>query len=99
MSLTESELKNTQLKQCQNELNQLANHYRKEYLKHSDGDGYRLVSDDDNHYYMVPIPLEEEFYQWVQIPEVMAYKYEGPDWNDYRVNGPHTIVIQEWYEE
>lgn len=49
----------------------------------------RLVQDDSCHWYAIPAGFQQEFDAWVQSFEDSgdAPEYEGPDFDDYRIDG------------
>lgn len=59
---------------------------------------YRLIQDEDCHWYVIRTTQEEEFNQW-QDAMAGAIDWDGFDFNEVRVNGPHTITFPEWKEE
>lgn len=57
---------------------------------------YRLVQDNDCHWYVIPADRVESFNDWVQCQErslPMETELE-PE----RVNGPHTVTFTDWKE-
>lgn len=69
---------------------------------------YKLIQDDDCHWYVIPAELEEKFQEWVDLSvfgtkqislwERLADLEEKYDFNQYRVDGPHRIVFKNWSE-
>lgn len=59
---------------------------------------YRMIQDEECHWYVIRVGQIEEFNQW---HDAMAEceKWDGFDFNDVRVNGPHTVTFPEWKEE
>lgn len=56
---------------------------------------YKLVSDDDGHYYVIPADKDDLFDQ------IIFYNTTDgvlPEWI-IRVNGPHTVVFENWRED
>lgn len=53
---------------------------------------FRIVSDDSGHEYAIPAHLREQFNAWVvsfddfDAPEGTERVYEGPDFDEYRLN-------------
>lgn len=56
---------------------------------------YRLIQDDDCHWYLIPYDLQPQFERWVS--ELQQDDYV--DFADHRINGPHTLKIYSWGEE
>lgn len=65
----------------------------------------RLVSDDDGHYYLIPIEKEKEFYEWVEkwdeytygLSDCLIYLAEEfENFENYRIDGPHKLIIKEY---
>jgi hypothetical protein len=57
-----------------------------------------LVQDDDGHWYCITPAEKSDFETWVQS----SYEnvgYEGPDFEDKRINGPHTFTFIDGREE
>lgn len=54
---------------------------------------YRLVRDDDAHWYLIPEGDEEQFRKWVDytVAEEQEH-YIGPDYDDCRINGSPSRV-------
>lgn len=61
---------------------------------------YLLTQDDDCHWYLIPLDVEAEFRDWCKWIEGWINgtdsTYEGLDFNDFRINGPHTLKIYSW---
>lgn len=61
---------------------------------------YRLIQDNDCHWYVIRIKQETEFYDWLSNAESdNPKKWEGHDFDDNRVDGPHRIFFKEWIDE
>lgn len=59
---------------------------------------YRMIQDEECHWYVIRVGQVEEFNQW-QDAMADCEKWDGFDFNDVRVNGPHTVTFREWKEE
>lgn len=57
---------------------------------------YVLENDDSGHYYLIPYDLKEDFDEWLSI----GYEnWEGIDYEQFRINGPHTLKIYSWADD
>jgi hypothetical protein len=59
---------------------------------------YRLVCDNDAHWYVIHVREEPEFLRWVDATE-RNLDWEGKVFDLCRVDGPHSIVFPTWQEE
>ncbi len=59
--------------------------------------GFVLMGDGDGHYYMVPCEHESRFSEWCCAME-NDHEWEGVDYEQFRVDGPHAVQILEWRE-
>lgn len=54
---------------------------------------YRLIQDDDCHWYIIPAGDEDRFHAWcVAMSECLP----TGDWEPERVNGPHEVLFDSW---
>lgn len=61
---------------------------------------HRLIQDNDCHWYIIPYDVIDEFWTWVGWQENYCEpSYEGLDFNQFRINGPHTLKIYSWGED
>ena len=56
----------------------------------------RLLQDESCHWYLIPYQEVEQFYAWVESCEDMMSTYDGPDYDEFRIDGPHKLLIHEW---
>ena len=56
---------------------------------------YRLIQDDDGHWYVISKAKEIEFREWLESPE--ADDGVEPDFAT-RVDGPHSVIFSNWNE-
>lgn len=56
---------------------------------------WRIKSDDDGHYYLIPADREDDWWAWVQAPDADP---EGPPWAR-RIDGPHRLTFSDPREE
>lgn len=59
---------------------------------------YRMIQDEECHWYVIRVGQVEEFNLW-QDAMAECEKWDSFDFNDVRVNGPHTVTFPEWKEE
>lgn len=61
---------------------------------------HKLEQDDDGHWYIIPYDLVDEFNEWIRqesdLDPVGNMFWEGSDFNQFRINGPHTLKIYSW---
>ena len=68
---------------------------------------FRLIQDQDCHWYLIPSDKVEEFCWWVDAityceefeyikPELTDLLSRLPDFNSMRINGPHQILIKDY---
>lgn len=55
---------------------------------------YRLIQDNDCHWYVIPAHRVEAFYVWVRCQEMGLPM--TTDLEPVRVNGPHTVTFDDW---
>lgn len=68
---------------------------------------YRLIQDDDAHWYLIPQDLRGEFESWLsdhrtysyQEFEILQRRPEYINFDECRINGPHTLKIYSWADE
>lgn len=58
---------------------------------------YRLIDDDDGHWYVILVSEEKAFQKWLDAGPYWT-KYKGKDFNECRVDGPHRVVFDSWRE-
>ena len=60
---------------------------------------FRLIQDQDCHWYLIPSDKVEEFYWWI---DAITYGEDTdllstlPDFDSMRINGPHQILIKDY---
>lgn len=59
---------------------------------------YRLIQDEDGHWYVIRVDETEKFEAWVAAGPYWD-GYVGKDFGDLMVNGPHTVSFPTWSEE
>lgn len=57
---------------------------------------YRLIQDNDDHWYIIPWGFDTEFWEWVEAQEE-GFDYERPDWIK-ETDGPHRLIINSYTE-
>jgi hypothetical protein len=59
-------------------------------------DLWRLIQDNDCHWYVIQVRDVDSFYEWVAAQE----QCEECEWcfEDNRVNGPHCVMFESWAE-
>lgn len=55
---------------------------------------YRLIQDDDCHWYIIPENFEGKFAQWEGC--MVACEPWDDEWEPVPVNGPHVVVFGSW---
>lgn len=60
-------------------------------------DLHRLVDDDDGHWYVIRVEEEKSFAQWLDAAPYWE-GYKGKDFDQCRVDGPHTVQFASWSE-
>ena len=65
---------------------------------------YLLTRDDDGHWYLLPYDLRKDFEAWVTYEGayscgIVREPWIGTDYNEYRINGPHTLKIYSWSDD
>lgn len=55
---------------------------------------WRLIQDDDAHWYMIPYEDVDAFHEWVMCP--WDKEWTGKTFDDMRVDGPQAVLIKEW---
>lgn len=62
---------------------------------------HRLIQDDDGHWYIIPYDFVDEFHDWIDGSfEVLTTTMDDPiDFDQFRINGPHTLKIYSWAEQ
>ncbi len=58
---------------------------------------YCLIKDDDCHWYVIRADQSDEFYEWEQA-QADCVEWSGHDFNENRVNGPQSVVFDDWKE-
>ncbi len=58
---------------------------------------FRLIQDDDCHWYVIRADQSDEFYEWEQA-QADCVEWSGHDFNENRVNGPQSVVFDDWKE-
>lgn len=58
----------------------------------------RLLQDGDGHWYLIPVGKEDDFEYWISNEE-QTRDWHGYDFDELRINGPHTLVLLDWREE
>lgn len=53
---------------------------------------FRLIQDQDCHWYLIPSDKVEEFNLWTDGIDI----YNLPDFDSMRINGPHQILIKDY---
>lgn len=53
---------------------------------------YCIVGDDSGHEYFIPVGQEEAFEEWVEAAENYDQDYEGPDFEENRIDGHFTFT-------
>lgn len=55
---------------------------------------YRLICDNDGHYYVIPADKEAQFEEWVGHEESGGIddRYSGPYFSECRINGSYGLV-------
>lgn len=54
---------------------------------------FRLIQDDDGHWYVIDVGDEAAFYAWCSA---MSECEPTGDYEPERVNGPHDVVFDSW---
>lgn len=54
---------------------------------------YRMIQDDDCHWYVIDVRDEARFHRWC---EAMESCEPTGDWEPERVNGPHEVIFDSW---
>lgn len=58
---------------------------------------WRMVQDDDSHWYLIPKPVYDKFLDWVEWTcSEHEMEYSGPDFELFRINSPQDIDILTW---
>lgn len=62
---------------------------------------HRLIQDNDCHWYLIPYNFVDEFHQWIEDPyeQLLTTTEEPIDFDQFRINGPHTLKLYSWAEE
>ena len=55
---------------------------------------FRLIQDDDCHWYVIPVGFEDKFYQWCGC--MVACEPWDEEWEPERINGPHNCIFEKW---
>jgi len=50
-----------------------------------------LVQDNDCHWYVIPVGMEEDFNKWLETED------PEPTWCN-RVDNPHRVHFEDWWE-
>jgi len=61
--------------------------------------GVRIMSDNDNHHYIVPVGLEEEFEKWVWYSENNKKSKKLRDFGLDRIDRIEDIIIYIWEDK
>jgi len=60
---------------------------------------FKLIQDDDSHWYVIPVELEPQFEAWQKhVENYEETDYSGPDFNEYAIGGSPSLVIFPSYE-
>lgn len=59
---------------------------------------YRLIQDDDCHWYVIRLSEVDAFRKWLDAGPYWE-GYEGPRFDDQRVNGPASISFPGYAED
>ena len=59
---------------------------------------WRILQDDDCHWYMVPAELALTFYQWVEDQCSEEPEDDTPPRGCICIDGPHNLIITGWEE-
>lgn len=57
-----------------------------------------LVRDDDCHWYVIPVEMKDDFDRWKKT-QAHCEDWDGHDFNENRIDGPHRLVFKTWREE
>lgn len=58
---------------------------------------YRLIQDEDSHWYVIPVGEEETFVKWMAA--MAGCRHLPAHFDPIRVDGPHTVAFTGWREE
>lgn len=58
---------------------------------------FRLVQDNENHWYVIPADELQVFCHWVAAME--GQRRMPGNFNPVQIDGPHKLVFKEWREE
>ena len=56
---------------------------------------FRLIEDNDGHWFVIPAAKEDQFYKWVKAQEE-GKSYRGDASQFIEVNGPHNVLFTDW---
>ena len=56
---------------------------------------YRLIQDDSCHWYVIMVTQVDEFRRWNKMM-VNWEEWNGHDFEQNRINGPHKLTFREW---
>jgi hypothetical protein len=59
---------------------------------------FRLIQDDDSHWYVIPSDQLEAFQRWVTAAPYWE-GYSGRDFDADRINGPPHFTFADWMED
>ncbi len=59
---------------------------------------YRMIQDEDCHWYVIRTDQVAEFNLW-QDAMARCEKWDGFDFSESQVNGPHMVSFLEWRQE
>lgn len=58
---------------------------------------FRLIQDDDCHWYVIRVDQAAEFHEWEQAM-IDCDEWHGHDFNENRIDGPRDVVFPSWEE-
>jgi len=58
---------------------------------------FQLIQDDDGHWYVIDVTEEKAFRKWEAAAPYWE-GYQGKDFNECRVDGPHRVWFRGWKE-
>jgi len=62
----------------------------------------RLIQDDSCHWYVIAVSEVTEFEKWIEYhgdDQTYEIPWNGKNFDNCRVDGPHRIKFMEWREE
>lgn len=55
---------------------------------------YRMIQDDDGHWYIIPAGEEKTFYKWLDFR--LGLRRKPANFEPIAVDGPHAVKFEKW---